>query len=178
LPPVRYPCPMLTTAIRSHGWVNKIQTHGALGGRGGGGLSGLEGRGTAWRRRQRCRMAMAWGGGMETGRKPASPTHGTTSNSRQDSMATPGNFGGGSTGPDQIFLDMARAPPSPPGRGRAQSPVRRKPNPQATKHEAAREGFAVEVSYSSKAIGHHYRFWVACPYPGTQFPSSAFDSWA
>ena len=58
-------------------------------------------------------------------------------NSRQDSMATPGNFGGGSTGPDQIFLGITRAPPSAPGRGRAQSPVRRNPNPQTTEHEAA-----------------------------------------
>jgi hypothetical protein len=54
---------------------------------------------------------------------------------RQDSMATPGNFGGGSTGPGQIFLGITGAPPSAPGRGRAQSPVRQKPNPQATKHE-------------------------------------------
>jgi hypothetical protein len=51
-------------------------------------------------------------------------------------MATPGNFGGGSTGPDQIFLGITRAPPSAPGRGRAQSPVRRSPNPQATGHRA------------------------------------------
>jgi hypothetical protein len=61
--------------------------------------------------------------------------------SRQDSMATPKNFGGGSrkhTVPDQLFLGITRAPPSPPGRGRAQNPVRRNPNPQATKHEAAR----------------------------------------
>jgi hypothetical protein len=27
-------------------------------------------------------------------------------------MATPGNFGGGSTGPDQIFLGITGAPPS------------------------------------------------------------------
>jgi hypothetical protein len=39
-------------------------------------------------------------------------------------MATPGNFGGGSTGPDHIFLGITRATPSAPGRGRAQSPVR------------------------------------------------------
>jgi hypothetical protein len=61
-------------------------------------------------------------------------------------MATPGDFGGGSIGPDQIFLGITRAPPSAPGRGRAQSHVRQKSNPQATKHErqtrAARiEGF-------------------------------------
>jgi hypothetical protein len=54
-----------------------------------------------------------------------------------------GNFGGGrgrgrgrgsSTGPDQIFLGITRAPPSALGRGRAQSPARQKPNPQATNH--------------------------------------------
>jgi hypothetical protein len=50
-------------------------------------------------------------------------------------MATPGNFGGGSTGPDQIFLGITRAPPSAPGRGRAQRPVRRNPKPQTTEHE-------------------------------------------
>jgi hypothetical protein len=55
---------------------------------------------------------------------------------RQDSMATPGNFGGGSTGPDQGFLGITRAPPSAPGRGRAQSPVRRNPDPQTTEHES------------------------------------------
>jgi hypothetical protein len=54
---------------------------------------------------------------------------------RQDSMATPGNFGGGSTGPDQIFLGITGAPPSAPGRVGAQSPLRQNPNPQATKHE-------------------------------------------
>jgi hypothetical protein len=54
---------------------------------------------------------------------------------RQDSMATPGNFGGGSTGPGQNFRRITGAPPSAPGRGRAQSPVRQKPNPQATNHE-------------------------------------------
>jgi hypothetical protein len=30
-------------------------------------------------------------------------------------MATPGNFGGGSTGPDQIFLGITGTPPSAPG---------------------------------------------------------------
>jgi hypothetical protein len=45
-------------------------------------------------------------------------------------MATPGNFGGGGIGPDQIFLGITRAQASAPGRGRAQSPVRQKPNPQ------------------------------------------------
>jgi hypothetical protein len=64
---------------------------------------------------------------------------------RQGSMATPGNFGGGSTGPDQIFLGIARAPPSAPGRGRAQSPVRRNPNPQTTEHEAHESGSQFEV---------------------------------
>jgi hypothetical protein len=47
---------------------------------------------------------------------------------RQDPLATPGNFGGGgggSTGPGHIFLGITRAPPSPPGRGRVQSPMRR-----------------------------------------------------
>jgi hypothetical protein len=48
----------------------------------------------------------------------------------------------------------ARAPRG----GRAQSPVRRNPNPQTTEHEAARERLAVEVLYFSKAIGGLYRF--------------------
>jgi hypothetical protein len=75
---------------------------------------------------------------------------------RQDSMATPGNSGGGSAGPDQIFLGIthnegAAKAPSAPGRGRAQSPLRRNPNPQTTEHEAAtRERLAVEVSFSAK----------------------------
>jgi hypothetical protein len=73
---------------------------------------------------------------------------------RQDSMATPGNFGGGSTGPDQIFLGITRAPPSAPGRGRAQSPVRQNPNPQATKHERQTRAARVEVSYQQSTIGH------------------------
>ena len=70
-------------------------------------------------------------------------------------MATPGNFGGGSTGPDQIFLGITRAPPSAPGRGRAQSPVRRNPNPQTTEHEAAtRAALAVKFPIPAK----HRRF--------------------
>jgi hypothetical protein len=70
---------------------------------------------------------------------------------RQDSMATPGNFGGGSTGPGQGFLGITRAPPSAPGRGRAQSPVRRNPNPRPQSTRQPRERLAVEVlSYSSK----------------------------
>jgi hypothetical protein len=69
--------------------------------------------------------------------RPVSVSHRRSETFRQDPMATPGNFGGGSTGPDKIFLGIARAPPSAPGRGRAQSPVRRNPNPQTTEHEAA-----------------------------------------
>jgi hypothetical protein len=82
-------------------------------------------------------------------------------------MTTPGNFGGGSTGPDpdQIFLGITRAPPSAPGRGRgrAQGPVRQNPNPQATEHEAAapqRAALAVKFPIPAK----HRRFvsvWVA-----------------
>jgi hypothetical protein len=66
---------------------------------------------------------------------------------RQDSMATPGNFqfrGGGSQalgpGPDQIFLGITRAPPSAPGRGRAQSQLcgeTRTPRPQSTRQQRA-----------------------------------------
>jgi hypothetical protein len=67
-------------------------------------------------------------------------------------MATLGNFGGGSTGPDQIFLGITRAPPSASGRGRAQSPVRRNPNPQTTEHEPAESGSQLEGFLFSKAI--------------------------
>jgi hypothetical protein len=70
-------------------------------------------------------------------------------------MATPGNFGGGSTGPDQIFLGITGAPPSAPGRGGAQSPVRQKPNPQTTKHErqtrAARSRGFLSAIHNRKA---------------------------
>jgi hypothetical protein len=64
-----------------------------------------------------------------------------SSPARQDSMDTPGNFGGGSTGPDQIFLGITRAPPSAPGRGRAQRSLcdeTRTPRPQSTRgsHES------------------------------------------
>jgi hypothetical protein len=45
----------------------------------------------------------------------------------------------GSTGPDQGFLDITRAPSSAPGRGRARGPVRRNPNPQTTDHRARRQ---------------------------------------
>jgi hypothetical protein len=58
--------------------------------------------------------------------------------------------GGGGTGPDQIFLGITRAPASAPGRGRAQSPVRRNPNPQTTEHERhTKAALAVKVSYSA-----------------------------
>jgi hypothetical protein len=56
-------------------------------------------------------------------------------------MATPGNFGGGSKGPDQIFLGITRTPSSAPGRaGGAQ-----KAEPPG--HKA----LAVEVSYQQSA---------------------------
>jgi hypothetical protein len=45
-------------------------------------------------------------------------------------------------GPDQGFLGITRAPPSAPGRGRAQSPARQKPSPQATKHDSV-NGYSV-----------------------------------
>jgi hypothetical protein len=68
-------------------------------------------------------------------------------------MAAPGNFGGGSAGPDQIFLGITRAPKSTPVRGRAQSPVRQKPNPQATKHERQTRAARIEVPFSNSTIG-------------------------
>jgi hypothetical protein len=79
----------------------------------------------------------------------------------QDSMAIPGNFGGGSTGPDQIFLGITGTPPSAPGRGGetggAQGPVRQKPNPQATKHErqtrAARSRGFLSAIHNRKTAG-------------------------
>jgi hypothetical protein len=76
----------------------------------------------------------------------------------QDSMATPGNFGGGSAGPDRVFLGITRAPPSAPGRERAQGAgpwalcgETRTPRPQSTRQ--LRAALAVKVSYSSKAVG-------------------------
>jgi hypothetical protein len=101
--------------------------------------------------------------------------HRPLSAQRLTPMATPGNFGGGSTGPDQIFLGITRAPPSAPGRGRAQSPVRRNPNPQTTEHEAAEGGSRSQVSYSSKAQEVCVSLGSSVP---TQLQSSAFDSWA
>jgi hypothetical protein len=66
-------------------------------------------------------------------------------------MATPGAFGRGSTGPDQIFLGITEAPPSAPG-GRALCAVQQKPNPQATKHERQTRAARIEVSYQQSAI--------------------------
>jgi hypothetical protein len=92
-------------------------------------------------------------------------------------MATPGNFGRGSTGPDQFFLGITRAPPSAPGRGRAQGPVpvRRNPNPQTTEHERAADesgsqfkGFLFSKAIRGPACSSSVR---------SQFHSSAFDSW-
>jgi hypothetical protein len=69
---------------------------------------------------------------------------------RQDPMATPGNFGGGSTGPDQIFwvylsISTPRAPPSAPrGEGRAPRAPRgetRSPRPHAPPAPARLLGF-------------------------------------
>jgi hypothetical protein len=59
-------------------------------------------------------------------------------------MATPGNFGGGSTGLGQIFLGITRAPPSAPGEGapRALCGETRTPRPQSTRQP--RERLAVE----------------------------------
>jgi hypothetical protein len=80
----------------------------------------------------------------------------TAGSGRQDLMATPRNFGGGSTGPDQGpgfpgHNESEGATKCTAGRGRAQSPARRNPDPQTpTEHEAARERLAVEVSYSAK----------------------------
>jgi hypothetical protein len=51
-------------------------------------------------------------------------------------MGTPGDFGGGGAGPDQIFPGITRAPTSAPKRGRAQSPVRRAAKPEPPDHRA------------------------------------------
>jgi hypothetical protein len=95
---------------------------------------------------------------------------------RQDSMATLGNFGGGSTGPDQIFLGITMAPRSAPGRGRAPGPVRRNPNPQTTEHERqTRAARSFEGFLFSKAQEVCVSLGSSVP---TQLPSSAFDSLA
>jgi hypothetical protein len=77
---------------------------------------------------------------------------------RQGSMATPGDFGGGSTGPGQVFLGITRAPPSAPGRGCVQGPVRRNPNPQATEHGARGSTRAARVEPSLRP--HQNAFWL------------------
>jgi hypothetical protein len=88
------------------------------------------------------------------------------------------DFGGGSTGPDQIFPGITRAPPSAPGRGRAQSPARRDPNPQTTEHEAAAR------SSQLAARGFSYSLPKQGPSPSKaglsvlNIAATAFDSWA
>jgi hypothetical protein len=115
-------------------------------------------------------FAFAWAGG----KRGAAPAPCLCAVCRQDSMATPGNFGGGSTGPDQIFLGITRAPPSAPGRGRAQSPAWQKPNPQATKHERQTRAARIEGFFQQSTIGgmpvspSNFRREGAC---------SAFGSW-
>jgi hypothetical protein len=75
---------------------------------------------------------------------------------RQESMATPGNFGGKAQARTSFFLGITRAPPSAPGRERAQSPLcgeTRTPRPQSTRqHES---GSQLEGFLFSKAIGHY-----------------------
>ena len=88
--------------------------------------------------------------------------------SRQDSIAAPGNFGGGSAGPDQIFLGITRAPPSAPGRGRAQSPVRRNPNPPDHRAREADESGSHSRSFSNPQIGEMPWFPQAIPMRGGQ----------
>jgi hypothetical protein len=83
-------------------------------------------------------------------------------------MATPGNFGGGSTGPDQIFLGIiTRAPPRAPGRGRAQSPARQNPDPQATKHERQTRAARVEGFLSTIHNRTHASFSKQLPTRGS-----------
>jgi hypothetical protein len=73
---------------------------------------------------------------------------------QQAGFPTPGNFGGGSTGPDQIFLGITRARSSAPGRGRAQKGPAlcgetQTPRPQSTRqHESSSRsrGFLLQQS--------------------------------
>jgi hypothetical protein len=83
----------------------------------------------------------------------------------------PGNFGGGSTGPGQIFLGITGTPPSVPGRGGRPEPCAAKSEPPGHKPQTTRgrrERLESRVSYQQSAIGTHVGFSKQIPTRGSR----------